>query len=118
MEHIGSSTKQEFDNLFAQLVGTLQEERELRTRAGTHVALIEVKDRLISLRSELAAARTQLTSAVRLTGEVTRPVSRRRSAHRSPDSSGRPGRMQAQLAATLDQRPAGPSPDPNPSRRP
>lgn len=102
MEPINNSTKSAFDNLFSQLVAALQEERELRSTASSHVALIEVKDRLHSLRSELATARKQLAPATsQRTGEVTRPESRRRPTHHSADSSGGPTDKRAQLISML-----------------
>lgn len=92
MEAINNSTQSQFDNLFAQLITALDEERELRSTTSTHVALIEVKDRLHSLRSELATVRKSLTPATsQRRGEVTRPKSRRRSATtRQIPTGGRP----------------------------
>lgn len=119
MKPINNSTKSAFDNLFSQLLASLQEERELRSTASPHVALIEVKDRLHSLRSELATARKQLAPATsQRTGEVTRPESRRRSAQHSPGSSGRPTDERVQLISMLHQPRAEESLARSSSRRP
>jgi len=81
MESINRSAKSEFDNLLSQLVDALWEESELRSTTATHVELIEVKDRLHTLRSDLAIARRRLAPAMnQRADEITRPGSRRRSA--------------------------------------
>jgi len=104
MEPSTNSTQNHFDNLFTQLIAALEEERELRSTTSPHVALIEVNDRLHSLRSQLATARKQLAGATsQRTGEVTRPKSHRRSAHPSPDSNGRPIKTRIQLSSKLNQ---------------
>ena len=88
METTNNSVKRAFDDLFSELVDVLEEERELRAVAGSHVALIDVNDRLHTVRSELATARKQL---VRVTserpGEVTRPRPGPRTVHLSPGSN-------------------------------
>ena len=104
MEHINSSRKRGFDKLFAELVGALEEERELRSTTSIPISLIEVKDRLHSLRSELATARKQLSAPTsQRTGEVTRPGSRLEPTRHSPDSSRRPADKQSQLISKLHQ---------------
>lgn len=50
-----------FDDLFGQLLGWVAKREELKTTKGLSVDLIDAKDRLHSLRSQLAIARCMLT---------------------------------------------------------
>ncbi len=91
METTNNSVKSAFDDLFSEMVEVLEEERELRSTAGSHIALIEVNERLHTLRSELATARKQLVRATNdRAGEVTRPRSGPPTAHLLPGSNRRP----------------------------
>lgn len=57
-----NTTREAFDDLFDQLIGTLTEERDLRAASAGPVQLIDVRDRLHTLRSELAVARQGLST--------------------------------------------------------
>ena len=60
-----------FDDLFSRLLSTVAEEDHIKTNGGTAIALIEVRERLQALRSELAAVRNRLVSpAVGAVGAV------------------------------------------------
>jgi hypothetical protein len=68
---IDTKTAQEtFDRLFNQLLSTLKEERNFRSGAGGANELVDVRDRLHAIRSELAIARHDI-SAVRITSGGT-----------------------------------------------
>lgn len=58
-----NTTRETFDDLFDQLVGTLAEEKDLRASSAGPLQLIDVRDRLHALRSGLAAARHNLSTA-------------------------------------------------------
>lgn len=47
-----------FDELFGELLRTVEEEHSIRSKTPDPVRLIEVRDRLSALRSELAAVRS------------------------------------------------------------
>ena len=64
------TTQETFDRLFSQLLSTLTEERDIRSRAGGINELVGVRDRLHAIRSELAVARNDL-SAVAITSGRT-----------------------------------------------
>jgi hypothetical protein len=49
-----------FDDLFSRLLSTVAEEDHIKTNGGTAIALIEVRERLQTLRSDLAAVRNPL----------------------------------------------------------
>lgn len=61
MPTIQDSVASRFDRLFSQLLATLEQERELRSTGGSVIELIDIKDRLHALRSELAPLRRHLT---------------------------------------------------------
>lgn len=63
MEPDTNTTRETFDDLFDQLVGTLTEEKDLRAASAGPLQLIEVRERLHTLRSGLAAARQDLSTA-------------------------------------------------------
>lgn len=60
MQTIRDSAASRFDHLFHQLLATLEQERELRSTGNSVVELIDVMDRLHTLRAELAPLRRQL----------------------------------------------------------
>ena len=60
MHSIHSPLANRFDCLFNQLLATLEKERALKSAGESLVALVEVKDRLHGLRSELARVRQHL----------------------------------------------------------
>jgi hypothetical protein len=62
MEHANSTTSTTFDNLFNQLLSTLAEEQDIKTNSGPVTAIIEVRNRLQALRSDLAAVRNRLVT--------------------------------------------------------
>lgn len=91
--------KTEFDGLYADLLTTLQEERQLRADGSPYAALVDVKDRLHSLRSELATVREQLAAAQsRPAWESIDPTSGRRHGFRSEIRVGRAANRRARLA--------------------
>lgn len=62
MTHPQNTPNKTFDDLFSRLLSTVAEEDHIKTDGGTAIALIEVRERLQTLRSELAAARNHLVS--------------------------------------------------------
>jgi hypothetical protein len=62
MKQPGSATEARFDDLFSRLLSTVAEEQDIRTSGGTLAKLIEVRDRLHALRSDLAAVRNRLVA--------------------------------------------------------
>ena len=59
MTHPQNTPNRTFDDLFNRLLSTVAEEDHIKTNAGTAIALIEVKERLQTLRSDLAAVRNR-----------------------------------------------------------
>jgi hypothetical protein len=68
MKQPDSATKARFDDLFSRLLSTVAEEQDIRSSGETLVKRVEVRDRLHTLRSELAALRNRLP-----TETTTRP---------------------------------------------
>jgi hypothetical protein len=64
MTHPQNTPNRTFDDLFSRLLSTVAEEDHIKTNGGTAIALIEIRERLQSLRSELAAVRNRLVSPV------------------------------------------------------
>ena len=62
MEQPDSTTKATFEVLFGRLLSTVAEEHAIKTNGGTVTTLIEVRDRLQGLRSDLAAVRNRLVT--------------------------------------------------------
>jgi hypothetical protein len=62
MRYTQSSTKARFDDLFGRLLRTVAEEQDIRSTGETTARLIEIRDRLHSLRSDLAAVRIRLAT--------------------------------------------------------
>ena len=60
MTHPQNTPNKTFDDLFSRLLSTVAEEDHIKTNGGTPIALIEVRERLQTLRSELAAVRNRL----------------------------------------------------------
>ena len=60
MTHPHNTSNRTFDDLFGRLLSTVAEEDHIKTNGGTAIALIEVKERLQTLRSDLAAVRNRL----------------------------------------------------------
>jgi hypothetical protein len=60
--HPNNTTKTTFDDLFNRLLSTAAEEHDIKANGGTVTALIEVRDRLHGLRSDLAAVRDRLVA--------------------------------------------------------
>lgn len=60
MTHPQNTPNGTFDDLFNRLLSTVAEEDHIKTNGGTAIALIEVKERLQTLRSDLAAVRNRL----------------------------------------------------------
>jgi hypothetical protein len=58
-----NTTRETFDDLFDRLIGTLAEEKDLRAASAGPLQLIDVRDRLHTLRSGLAAVRQDLSTA-------------------------------------------------------
>ena len=52
-----NTTQETFDRLFTHLLVTLTEEKGVRSAAGGLTELVDVRDRLHAIRSELAVAR-------------------------------------------------------------
>jgi hypothetical protein len=57
-----STPNKTFDDLFSRLLSTVAEEHNIKTNRGTATALIEVRERLQALRSDLAAVRNRLVT--------------------------------------------------------
>jgi hypothetical protein len=57
MKQPNTATDARFDDLFSRLLSTVAEEQDIRTSGGTLAKLIDVRDRLHALRSDLAAVR-------------------------------------------------------------
>ena len=57
-----NTTQETFDRLFDQLLSTLSEQNDLRSRADVLIELAEVKDRLHAIRAELAIARREISA--------------------------------------------------------
>ena len=57
-----SDTEIRFDSLFGRLLSTLAEEDDMRSGGEAFARLIEVRDRLHALRSDLAAVRTRMAA--------------------------------------------------------
>jgi hypothetical protein len=64
MTHPQNAPNRTFDDLFSRLLSTVAEEDHIKTNGGTAIALIEVRERLQSLRSEQAAVRNRLVTPV------------------------------------------------------
>jgi hypothetical protein len=60
MTQPNNTTKTAFDDLFNRLLSTLAEEHDIKANGGPVTAVIEVRDRLQRLRSDLAAVRDRL----------------------------------------------------------
>jgi hypothetical protein len=71
---IDANTAQEtFDRLFNQLLSTLTEERDFRSGAGGANELVDVRDRLHAIRSELALARHDISAVAITSGGPSDP---------------------------------------------
>jgi hypothetical protein len=71
MTHPQNTPNRTFDDLFRRLLSTVAEEDDIKTNGGTAIALIEVRDRLQTLRSDLSAVRNRLVlPVVRVVGAV------------------------------------------------
>jgi hypothetical protein len=64
MTHPQNTPNKTFDDLFSRLLSTVTEEDDIKTNGGTAMTLIEVRERLQTLRSDLAAVRNRLVSPV------------------------------------------------------
>jgi hypothetical protein len=62
MTHTDSTPNRVFDDLFSRLLSTVAEEDNIKVNGGTTRALIEVRERLQTLRSDLAAVRNRLVT--------------------------------------------------------
>ena len=62
MKHRNNTTNTAFDDLFGRLLSTVAEEHDIKANGGTVTALIEVRDRLQTLRSDLAVVRNRLVA--------------------------------------------------------
>ena len=60
MTHPQNTPNKTFEDLFSRLLSTVTEEDHITTNGGTAIALIEVRERLQTLRSDLAAVRNRL----------------------------------------------------------
>lgn len=64
MKQPNSATKARFDDLFSRLLSTVAEEHDIRSSGETLAKRVEVRDRLHTLRSDLAALRNRLPTEV------------------------------------------------------
>lgn len=62
MNHPNTTTRTTFDDLFKRLLSTVAEEHDIEANGGTVKTLIDVRDRLQGLRSDLAAVRNRLVT--------------------------------------------------------
>ena len=62
MKHPNNTTNTAFDDLFDRLLNTVAEEHDIKANGGTVTTLIEVRNRLQALRSDLAAVRSRLVT--------------------------------------------------------
>jgi hypothetical protein len=62
MKHPNSTPNKTFNDLFSRLLSTVAEEDGIKANGGTATALIEVRERLQALRSDLAAVRNRLVT--------------------------------------------------------
>jgi hypothetical protein len=62
MNNTNNTTKTTFDDLFNRLLSTVAEEHDIKENGGTVTTVIEVRDRLQGLRSDLAAVRDRLVA--------------------------------------------------------
>ena len=62
MTQPNNTTKSVFDDLFNRLLSAVAEEHDIKANGGTVTALIDVRDRLQGLRSDLAAVRERLVA--------------------------------------------------------
>ena len=60
MNHPDRTVNATFDDLFGKLLSTVAEEHDINANGGTVATLIEVRDRLQALRSDLASVRDRL----------------------------------------------------------
>lgn len=62
MKTRSTTAKARFDDLFSRLLRTVAEEQNIRSTGETSLKLVEVRDRLHALRSDLAAIRSHLAA--------------------------------------------------------
>ena len=60
MKQPNNTTNTAFEDLFDRLLNTVAEEHDIKANGGTVATLIEVRDRLQAIRSDLAAVRSRL----------------------------------------------------------